>query len=112
MFNEAGVTLAMALGGLKSFTYIYRYGDNWHHRTKFEEAPVPDPNVRRPLCLNGQVAGLPEDVDGVPGYADFLERSAIQRTRNTTTSLSGVAADSPPSFDLVLANQRLSEVRF
>ncbi|MEN8506614.1 MULTISPECIES: plasmid pRiA4b ORF-3 family protein, partial [Paraburkholderia] len=42
MLNEARVTLAKALGGLKSFTYIYDYGDNWQHRIKVEKALVPD----------------------------------------------------------------------
>ncbi|WP_232436218.1 plasmid pRiA4b ORF-3 family protein [Burkholderia ubonensis] len=32
MLNEARVTLAKALGALKSFTYIYDYGDNWRKR--------------------------------------------------------------------------------
>ena len=32
MLNEARVSLSKALGALKSFTYIYDYGDNWQHR--------------------------------------------------------------------------------
>nr|WP_322075672.1 plasmid pRiA4b ORF-3 family protein [Burkholderia cenocepacia] len=73
MLNEAQVTLSKALGGLKSFTYIYDYGDNWQHRIKVEKALVPDPDMRRPLCLDGQNACPSEDVGGVPGYAGFLE---------------------------------------
>ena len=46
---------------------------NWQHRIKVEKALVPDPDMRRPLCLGGQNACPPEDVGGVPGYADFLE---------------------------------------
>lgn len=56
MLNEVRVTLAKALGGLKSFTYIYDYGDNWQHRIKVEKALVPDPDMRRPLCLAERVS--------------------------------------------------------
>jgi integrase len=38
LLNEARVTLAKALDGLKSFTYIYDYGDNWQHRIKVEKS--------------------------------------------------------------------------
>ncbi|MEX3954222.1 plasmid pRiA4b ORF-3 family protein [Paraburkholderia sp. EG287A] len=65
--------MAKALGGLKSFTYIYDYGDNWEHWIKVEKALVRDPDMRRPLCLDGQNVCPPEDVGGVPEYADFLE---------------------------------------
>jgi hypothetical protein len=113
MLNEARVTLAKALGGLKSFTYIYDYGDNWQHRIKVEKALVPDPDMRRPLCLDGQNACPPEDVGGVPGYAGFLEAIAdpTHEEHDHFLEWCGGSFD-PAAFDLVLANQRLSEVKF
>jgi Plasmid pRiA4b ORF-3-like protein len=115
LLNEARVTLAKALDGLKSFTYIYDSGDNWQYRIKVEKALVPDPDMHRPLCLDGQNACPPEDVGGVPGYVDSSKRSAIRPTRNTTTSLSGVAAASIPlssiSCSRISGSQRSSSDR-
>ncbi|AJY27280.1 MULTISPECIES: plasmid pRiA4b ORF-3 family protein [Burkholderia] len=113
MLNEARVTLSKALGGLKSFTYIYDYGDNWQHRIKVEKALVPDPDMRRPMCLDGQNACPPEDVGGVPGYADFLGAitDPTHEEHDHFLEWCGGSFD-PAAFDLVLANQRLSEVKF
>ncbi|MEM5426173.1 IS1096 element passenger TnpR family protein [Paraburkholderia ferrariae] len=56
MLNEARVNLGRALGALKSFTYIYDYGDNWQHRVKLEKVLAPDPQLRAPICLDGRNA--------------------------------------------------------
>ncbi len=113
MLNEARVTPAKALGGLKSFTYIYDYGDNWQHRIKVEKALVPDPDLRRPLCLDGRNACPPEDVGGVPGYANLLEANGdpTYEEHDHFHEWCGGTFD-PAAFDLVLANQRLSEIKF
>jgi hypothetical protein len=113
LLNEARITLARALGALKSFTYIYDYGDNWRHRIKIEKALVPDPDMRRPLCLDGQNACPPEDVGGVPGYADFLQAISDPAHEEHDHFLTWCGGSFDPSaFDIVLANQRLSEVKF
>ena len=98
---------------MKSFTYIYDYGDNWQHRIKVEKALVPDPDMHRPLCLDGQYACPPEDVGGVPGYADFLEAitDPTHVEHEHFLEWSGGSFDLA-AFDLLLANQRLSEVKF
>lgn len=67
------VTLAAALGGRKSFTYLYDFGDGWDHRVSVEKLLPPDPELKWPLCLDGANACPPEDVGGPPGYAEFLE---------------------------------------
>jgi hypothetical protein len=66
MLNEARIAPTKTLGRLKSFTTIYDCGDNWRHRIKVEKALVPDPCMRRPLCLDGQSACKAEDVGAVP----------------------------------------------
>ncbi len=113
LLNEARITLAKALGALKSFTYIYDYGDNWRHRIKVEKALVPDPDMRWPLCLDGQNACPPEDVGGAPGYADFLAAISdpAHEEHDHFLKWCGGGFD-PAAFDIVLANQRLSEVKF
>ena len=116
MLNEARATPAKALGGLKSFTYINDYGDNWQHRIKVEKVLVPDPDMRRPLCLDEKNACPPEDVGGVPKYADFLEAIADpthEEHEEHDHFLEWCSGSfDPAAVDLVLANQRLSEVKF
>lgn len=113
ILNEARVTLAKALGGLKSFTYIYDFGDNWRHRVKVEKALTPDPDLRRPLCLDGKNACPPEDVGGVPGYAEFLEAIGDPTHEEHAHLLEWCGGGfDPTNFDLVFANEQLSQVTF
>ncbi len=74
---------------------------------------MPDPDMRRPLCLDGRNACPPEDVGGVPGYADFLEAitDPTHEKHDHFLEWCGGSFD-PEAFDLVLANQLLSEVKF
>ena len=71
--REDRVTLAGALGPLKTFLYLYDFGDGWEHRVKVEKVLPPDPDLRSPLCLAGANACPPEDVGGPPGYIEFLD---------------------------------------
>ncbi|PYE26367.1 pRiA4b ORF-3-like protein [Paraburkholderia silvatlantica] len=105
--------MAKALGALRSFTYIYDYGDDWRHRIKVEKALAPDPHMCWPLCLDGQNACPPEDVGGVPGYADFLQATSDPGHEEHDHFLTWCGGGfDPTAFDIVLANQRLSEVKF
>ncbi|MEI7298270.1 plasmid pRiA4b ORF-3 family protein [Paraburkholderia tropica] len=113
MLNEARVTLPKALRGSRSFTYNYDYGDNWQNRVKVEKALVPDPDMRRPLCVDGQNARPPEDVGGVPGYADFLEAIGDSAHEEHDHFLEWCGGNfEAAAFDLVLTNQRLSVIKF
>jgi hypothetical protein len=71
--REDRVILASALGTLKSFLYLYDFGDGWEHRVTVEKTLPPDPGLTLPICLDGANACPPEDVGGPPGYVDFLE---------------------------------------
>jgi hypothetical protein len=66
----------------KRFRFIYEYdfGDSWYHDVLFEGCVQPEPGRPYPLCLEGKRACPPEDVGGVPGYAEFLQ--AIQNPDN------------------------------
>jgi len=109
--NEARVTFAKALGGLRTFTYVYDYGDNWQHRIKVEKALTPDPKLRHPLCIDGENACPPEDVGGAPGYADFVDAisDSSHEEHQHLKDWYGGSFD-PKAFDLVLVNQGLCEV--
>lgn len=73
---EQRVRLATALGGAKSFRYVYDFGDDWEHRIKVERRLPPAPLFDTALCIAGANASPPEDVGGEPGYADFVAAMA------------------------------------
>ncbi len=54
------------------FVYDYDFGDAWHLDVLVEAVLLPEPGTRYPRCLAGARACPPEDVGGIPGYADFL----------------------------------------
>jgi Plasmid pRiA4b ORF-3-like protein len=112
MLNEARVPLTTALGALKSFTYLYDFGDNWQHRVKVEKVLPPDPELRLPVCLAGRNACPPEDVGGGPGYIEFLEAiiDPSHEEHQQMIEWCGGSFD-PDSFDLDAVNRRLSQIK-
>jgi hypothetical protein len=55
-----------------SFTYLYDFGDDWHHTVEIERLLALDIAPRAGACIDGARARPPEDVGGVPGYERFL----------------------------------------
>jgi len=110
--NETKVTLTKALGGLKSFTYLYDYGDNWQHKVKVEKVLNIDLGLTSPLCLAGRNACPPEDVGGAPGYSEFLEaiNDPTHEEHQQMIDWCGGSFDSD-AFDLDAASQRLFEIK-
>src|SRR6266568_4653569 len=51
--REDRTTLARALGALKTFTYLYAFGDGWEHRVKVEKILPADAALTSPICLAG-----------------------------------------------------------
>ncbi|MEX3901050.1 hypothetical protein [Paraburkholderia sp. BR10954] len=70
-----------------------------------------DPDMSRPLCVDGQIARPPEDVGGAPGDAHFLEAISdpTHEEHDHFRRCFGWSFD-PGAFDLVLVNRRLSRV--
>jgi hypothetical protein len=60
--REPGLTL----------TYLYDFGDDWHHTVEIETLLALDEAPRAATCVAGARARPPEDVGGVPGYERFL----------------------------------------
>ncbi|ROO59012.1 pRiA4b ORF-3-like protein [Micromonospora sp. Llam0] len=65
---------AVATKGAR-FRYTYDFGDWWEHDVVVEDVTAPEPDVRYPLCADGDQACPPEDVGGAFGYTEF--RAAI-----------------------------------
>lgn len=69
------VTLAKAImdTGLKTFKYIYDFGDDWCHTIKLEQLSPADANISYPVLTSCVGRCPPEDVGGPPGFEAFLE---------------------------------------
>jgi hypothetical protein len=62
--------------GTKTIHYVYDFGDNWHHVVKVEKIDDAIPGTAYPRLVRAIGACPPEDVGGVPGYAEFLDAMA------------------------------------
>ena len=62
-----------------TFTYLYDFGDSWHHTVEIEKLLALDVAPRSATCIDGARARPPEDVGGVPGYERFLAIMADPR---------------------------------
>lgn len=67
------LSAVLADAGLKTFSYLYDFGDSWSHTVKLEKiAPTADgaPNI---LLIDAVGRCPPEDRGGAPGYENVLE---------------------------------------
>src|SRR3954453_12000932 len=55
-----------------TFTYLYDFGDDWHHTVEIEKLLACDVPPKVAACIGGARARPPEDVGGVGGYERFL----------------------------------------
>jgi hypothetical protein len=110
--REDRATLAAALGGVATFTYLYDFGDGWEHKIKVEKVLAPDPQLARPLCIVGVNACPPEDVGGPPGYVEFLQaiRNPNHEEHAAMLEWCGGGFD-PTAFDIDAVHERLAEIK-
>jgi hypothetical protein len=108
--NGDRITLADAVGPLKSFTYVYDFGDNWEHLLKVEKILPPDPELKYPVCLAGENACPPEDCGGPYGYEEFLEiiNDPNNEEHDAMVEWCGGSFDRT-TFDLTEVNETLAE---
>ena len=59
--------------GASSFSYVYDFGDDWHHQIKLGKIREGTSGALYPRLTNVQGACPPEDIGGAPGYYHFLE---------------------------------------
>jgi len=95
-----------------SFLYRYDFGDNWEHLITVEERLTPDPNVKYPVCIDGQRHCPPEDCGGTIGYEEFLEAISDPQHEEHDSYLEWVGGSfDPEAFDLKRANDVLDNIR-
>lgn len=73
VFDEREVRLRDFSSAGVEFTYIYDFGDDWHHTVEIEEKVFLEPVPKNAICIDGARARPPEDVGGIPGYEQFLD---------------------------------------
>jgi hypothetical protein len=88
--------------------FVYDFGDAWHLDALAEAVLLPAPGARYPRCLAGARACPPEDVGGIPGYADFLMAlgDPTHYEHDMWTEWIGGSFD-PEAFDREAVNRRL-----
>jgi hypothetical protein len=70
--EERGVRIGSLLAKPKDrLRYDYDFGDGWEHDVVVEKVLAPSATTRVPAVIDARRACPPEDVGGVPGYADF-----------------------------------------
>lgn len=78
--DAASTNLATLVdGGIRTFSYTYDFGDNWQHTINIETIAAADPGLDYPRFIDGERHAPPEDVGGIPGFAQFLAAMANPR---------------------------------
>ena len=98
--------------GVKKFTYVYDFGDNWHHTVQVEKVLELEPKVKYPRCVKGSRAGPPEDCGGPWGYGGFLEAIQNPSHEEHEEMLEWVGGEfDPEAFDLEAVNEELAAMQ-
>lgn len=110
---ESGVTLAHAIAlGVKQFTYLYDFGDDWAHTVRVEAILDNESNAPAPICTEGANCCPPEDVGGVPGYFDFLQAINDRAHEEHSAMLTWIGgAFDPTAFDRDAVNAQLRKLK-
>jgi hypothetical protein len=104
-----------------SMLYVYDFGDNWRHNVTLEKT-LPAAGAVRPVCIAGERHCPPEDVGGVPGYAEFLEvifepghaeyEHYVRWAGGPSPLNRSVGGFQPEEFDIMAVNDALSRMRW
>ena len=54
-------------------SYIYDFGDSWHHKVTLQKILPYARSVRVPACTGGRRRCPPEDCGGIPGFYGMLQ---------------------------------------
>ncbi len=72
--DASTVTLDSLISNTKEkFTYVYDFGDNWHHEILVEKILARDTKIKYPICIAGKLNCPPEDCGGIGGFYELLD---------------------------------------
>lgn len=91
-----------------SLTYVYDFGDDWHHELVLRRVPR-ESGVKYSRCTAGSRSGPPEDVGGGGGYEEFLKawRDPAHESHKDMRRWVGRKFD-PARFDLDATNKAIT----
>ena len=94
----------------ESFSYIYDMGDGWIHDILVESVEESGKNAGLAHCISGERSCPPENIGGIPGYQELLDRLSDQRTQriNEFSVENGYSFD-PNNFNKEEVNRRLED---
>ncbi len=94
------------------FNYVYDFGDYWQLKIKVEKKLERDNNEKYPICLDGEMAGPPEDSGGIYGYYLKLETIKNPNDEEFEEINEWLGDDFDPNeFDKIFINKRLSRFK-
>jgi hypothetical protein len=97
--------------GIRRFTYLYDFGDQWEHMVKVEDVVPPKAGSPPIVCVAGENACPPEDVGGPPGYFEFLAAVKSPAHEDHTAMLQWIGgAFDPTAFNIADTNERLATI--
>ncbi len=92
-------------------TYEYDFGDDWQHELLVEKIHPKEKGAHYPNCMAGAGACPPEDVGGVPGYAEFLKAMGNPNHPEHQDYRDWIGGPfDPQKFDLTKVNQILQNI--
>jgi len=113
--NERSIRLSSVLrsAGTK-LIYTYDFGDNWEHAVVLERL-LPAQlslDLEYPICIDGKLAGPPDDCGGIPGYYELIEALADpEHDRHEEISEWISDGFDPQAFSVENVNRMLSPKR-
>ncbi|MFH0758499.1 MAG: hypothetical protein V2B15_14520 [Bacteroidota bacterium] len=90
-------------------SYVYDFGDDWHHEIILEETFPNGTGFDKPLCSDGAMHCPPEDCGGIPGYQKFIHNLNQPNSKNIREiwSITGGSPFDPEWFDRTMVNKLL-----
>jgi hypothetical protein len=95
-------------------SYVYDFGDDWHHEIILEKTIPEGTGFDRPICTDGAMNSPPEDCGGIPGYHKFLRNLKQPNSKNIREiwSITGGLSFNPDLFDRAQVNKLLKKKKY
>jgi hypothetical protein len=93
--------------GIRTFEYIYDFGDDWIHEIRVEKIATPEDEAPLAVCSAGERACPPEDCGGIHGYYRNLKILEDPGHSDYEDVKDWMGRYDPERFDLERANARL-----
>ena len=102
------VTLNLIVEPGEIFSYMYDFGDSWHHIITVEKFLPKEQEKKYPICLDGTLACPPEDCGGISGFYNMLEILKDKNHPEYRETKTWVGRNFDPSlFDKEKVNKKL-----